>query len=200
MRQVAGKRQGLIVFLGTSNEAQQLDAAVLRRIGGTIHHFGRLGRRGFAAVLDKQLRGRPLVYGNGNLTAADRERAMVSDLAAWLYSPNGSDPGVVELSYVGAANAETRFRRDFMTGALVGRAVQQACREAAKLQAANGGDRSGVTLDQLARSLDQQIRSVAGQVNEHNVSRFLDIPDAARVASVRRLAPPVGNLIELQNR
>lgn len=192
--------EGMIVFLGTSNEAQQLDAAVMRRIGGTVHRFGRLGRRGFTAVLDKQLRGRPLAYGNGNLTAADRERAVASDLTAWLFSPNGSDEGVVELSFVGASNAEKRFRRDFLTGALVNRAVQQACREAAKVEAANGEARGGVTLDQLARALDQQIRSVAGQVNEHNVSRFLDLPDAARVASIRRLAQPTGNLIELQNR
>ena len=79
----------LILYIGTTNEPEQVDRAFMRRIGGTVEKFGRLGRKGFSAVLQKHLGGLPLARHNG--CPEDRLVAnMVTDLTAWLFAPNGS--------------------------------------------------------------------------------------------------------------
>ncbi len=195
----AALRDKLIVFIGTTNEAQHVDAAFIRRIGGTVVNFGRLKRRAFSAVLRTRLAGVRIAHGDEFDSRDERERALQSDLTAWLYSPNGSDCGVVELSFVGSSSPEIRYRRDFLNGALVDRAVKQACTEAADAEHRGEGGRPGLSLALLSRAFDHQIRSVADQLHEHNIQRFLDLPDAVRVASVRRLPQPDQTLHELQH-
>ncbi len=179
----------LVICIATTNEIQRLDAGFLRRIAGSIEVFKRLKRRAFAAVLRKHLAGRPIVH-DGAATREEAEAALVSGLTAWLYSANGSDPGIVELTYLGSSNPEVRHRRDFLNGALVDRAVQDACSLAAQAEAEGAAERHGLTLELLAVSLDRQVRGIVDQLSEHNVGRYLDIPDGARVASVRRLPQP----------
>jgi hypothetical protein len=195
----AALRDKLILFVGTTNEAQQVDAAFLRRIGGTVVRFGRLKRRAFSAVLRKRLGGLRIVHGGENLTNAERELMLEADLSSWLYSPNGSDPGVVELSFVGSSSPQIRYRRDFLNGALVDRAVTQACTEAAESEERGGDGHPGLSLALLSKAFDYQIRSVADQLSEHNVQRFLDLPDAVRVASVRRLPQSEQTPFQLQH-
>ncbi len=179
----------LVICIATTNEIQRLDAGFLRRIGGSIVVFKRLKRRSFTAVLRKHLAGRPLVH-DGAATPEEAERALVAELTAWLYSANGSDPGIVELTYMGSSKPEVRHRRDFLNGALVDRAVQDACGLAAQAEAEGAAGCHGLTLELVAVSLDHQIRGIVDQLSEHNVGRYLDIPDGARVASVRRLPQP----------
>jgi SpoVK/Ycf46/Vps4 family AAA+-type ATPase len=181
-------REKLIVFLGTTNEPGQVDRAFLRRIGGKVETFGRLDRRGFGAVLEKHLTGLPLATHNG-AAAEELRRQFIGELTAWLFSPNGADRGVVELTYAGSTTPEVRHRRDFLTGALIDRAVQETAEAAVQIEC-EGRDAGGVTLEGLARALDGQVRSVARQLTEHNVRHYLDVPDGARVATVRRLPQP----------
>ncbi|NNM29836.1 MAG: AAA family ATPase [Akkermansiaceae bacterium] len=195
-------RDHLMIFIGTTNVVEQVDAAFLRRIGGEVVSFGPLKRRAFAAVLEKHLAGRPVAAANGNgaRPAADHERALRDELCAYLFSPNGSDPGVVELNFTGAASPEVRYKRDFLNADLVSRSVKEACNEAAADERREGREAGGLSFERLARAFDAQIRSVAAQLNEHNVTRFLELPDAVRVASVRRLPQPGVSPLELQNR
>ncbi len=186
----------LIVFLGTTNEISQVDGAFLRRIGATVERFGRLKRTGFAAVLSKQVSGLPMVPLNGSRDSEAIEREIVSAVTSWLYSPNGSDQGMVELTFTGSSNAEIRYRRDFVTGALVNRAVQQASRSASHAEHRGRGE--GVTCDSLIREIDRQVRIIAGQLTEQNAHKYVDVPDATRVASVRRLRQPELFPIQLQ--
>lgn len=179
----------LVICIATTNEIQRLDAGFLRRIGGSIEVFKRLRRRGFTAVLRKHLASRPVAH-DCAATREEAEEALVSGLTAWLYSANGSDPGIIELTYLGSSNPEVRHRRDFLNGALVDRAVQEACSLAAQAEAEDAAGCHGLTLELLAVSLDRQIRGIVDQLSEHNVGRYLDIPDGARVASVRRLPQP----------
>jgi len=178
----------LIIFLGTTNDAQHVDRAFLRRIGGTIEHFGRLNKKSFVAILQKHLRRLPVVANNG-CTPQEIQRRFVVDLTAWLFSPNGSDRGLVELTYAGSTTPAVRCRRDFLTGALIDRAVQQAATAASHAEA-QGAPRPGVSFELLVQAFDQQVRGVADQLTEHNVAHYLDVPDGARVANLRRIPQP----------
>jgi ATP-dependent 26S proteasome regulatory subunit len=191
-------RDKLIVIVATTNEPQCVDRAFFRRVGGTIERFGRLNRKACRAVLSKHLAGLPLAEHNGTPPEELRHH-MTTDLTAWLFSPNGSDQGIVELTYAGSTTHEVRCRRDFLTGAMVRGAVNQAAEEAAQA-ASRGTNGSGITLEQLMRAFDQQVRGVADQLSEHNAHQHLDVPDGARVAHLRRIPQPTLLSIELQRK
>jgi len=116
-------------------------------------------------------------------------RRFVQDLTAWLFSPNGADPGLVELTFAGSTTPVVKRRADFLTGALVDRAVQQAAAEACHAEY-HGLGGPGVSLDQLMRAFHEQIHGIVSQLREHNVSSYTDLPDGVRVASLRRLQQP----------
>jgi len=190
-------RNKLILYIGTTNEAQHVDRAFLRRIGGQTIQFSRLNRKAaFAAVLQKHLNGLPLCSNNG-YTPVQLQQNIVADVAAWFFSPNGTDKGVVELTYAGSTTPQVRYRRDFLTGALVDRAVRQAAEESCKAEE-TGSSQPGVSLTALVRAFDEQIRSLTDQLNEHNVGHFTDVPDGVRVATLRRVPQPTLLPQELQ--
>jgi len=91
----------LILFVGTTNEAGQVDRAFLRRIGGTVEVFGRLNRRAFAAVLEKHLDELPVASNNaapdfahpGRIVMADERRQMGYPGLVMLLN-RGSDHGI----------------------------------------------------------------------------------------------------------
>jgi ATP-dependent 26S proteasome regulatory subunit len=190
----AGLRDRLVVFLATTNEPHIVDPAFLRRVGGSIEMFGRLNRTAFRAVLQKHVRELPATS-NGVGTQVEIWRDVLNDLTAWLFGPN-VDQGVVELTYAGSTTPVIKYRRDFLTGALVDRAVQAAATEACRKVDAESLS-NGITLVQLARALDQQVMSIVAQVREQNVGNFTDLPDGMRVASLRRLPQPARLPIEM---
>ena len=63
---------------------QKLVGTALKPLGH--HHL---------ATCHQHLRGRPLERANG-ASEEEQQRQVVADLSAWLFSPNGSDPGQVE--------------------------------------------------------------------------------------------------------
>jgi hypothetical protein len=189
-------RDKLIIFLGTTNEPGAVDRAFLRRLGATIEPFGRLNKRGFAAVLEKHISGLPLASNNG-CTPQQLQRRMIDDLTAWLFSPNGSDSGLVELTYAGSTSSLVRHRRDFLTGSVVDRAVQQACAEAAQAER-RGDERPGLRLETLMKAFDRQFCSLADLLNESNARQYLELPDGVRVVTVRRIPQPSILPIELR--
>ena len=192
-------RKKFIIYIGTTNEAQHVDRAFLRRIGGETVQFSRLNKKAaFVAVLQKHLDALPLCSNNGH-TPAELQRDIVADVAAWLFSPNGHDKGVVELTYAGSTTPQMRHRRDFLTGDLVRRAVTQAAEQSCKAED-RGEAGAGVSLETLIRAFDQQIRSVTEQINEHNVGNYTDVPDGVRVATLRRVPQPTLLPQELQRR
>ncbi len=186
----------LVIFLFTSNVPHLVDPAFLRRAGGTTERFGRLRRRDFVAVVQKHLRGLPFVSEKG-VEPAEAERRAVADLTAWLFSPNGTDRGQVELTYVGASAPVIKYRRDFLTGALVDRAVQQAAAEACRAERA-GATRPGLSSALLVSAFDRQVRAVVDQLHRDNVGQYLDLPDGARVGGVRRIEQPALLPVELE--
>jgi len=189
-------RNKIIVFIGTTNEPGAVDRAFFRRLGATVESFGNLKKRGFVTVLEKHLDGLPFASSNG-CTPKEIQRRMINELTAWLYSPNGSDKGLIELVYAGSATADIRYRRDLLTGSLVDRAVQQAAASAVNLES-NGSEQPGLNVEILMKAFDRQFRNVADQINEHNARHYLEVPDGVRVATVRRIPQPAILPIELE--
>lgn len=165
----------LIVFIGTTNDAHNVDRAFLRRIGGTIEQFGRLDKDGFIAVLHKHLK----------RTFAANPGISVAKLAPWLFDQNGSDRALIELKFAGKQQPEPRYRRDFLTGAVVDCAVQQAAQAA--LQGELQGCKSGITTMMLQAAFDQQISNIADQLTERNAHHYLDLPSGAVVQNLKRI-------------
>jgi ATP-dependent 26S proteasome regulatory subunit len=181
-------RDKLVFVVCTTNVPQLLDAAAVRRMGGTVDHFKPMKSRMFRAVLAKQLRKRPF-RSEGSRDSDEARRCAVADVAAWLYSPNSGDLGQVELTYAGQTQGVIRRRRDFLTPALVDRAVQQASRTACHAEWIRD-DESGITSESLMCAIDEQVRNIVDQLTLHNAHSYLALPDGTRVANVRRIDQP----------
>jgi ATP-dependent 26S proteasome regulatory subunit len=171
-------RDSLVIVLCTSNVPNLMDPAFVRRAGGFVEHFGRLGRRVFEEILTKQVKGIPFAS-----TAGKDGSTAIADITAWLFGPN-ADTGVAELIYAGSTQPLTKMRRDFLTGALVERAVQQASAEACQQQE-DGCEDPGLTTAQLASAFAEQVQHIVVNLTERNAHHYLDVPRGSRVATVR---------------
>jgi ATP-dependent 26S proteasome regulatory subunit len=189
-------RDRLVVVVGTTNAAGLVDPAFWRRIGGTVSHFGGLNRSSFRAVLHKHLNGRPFRGQNGASGDASRRRA-VADLTAWLFAPNGNDAGQVEITFMNQPNPVRKHRRDFLTGGLVDRAVQEATRAACDDEW-RGVEDPGLSTERLMCALDAQVRNIVDQLTPGNCEQYLTLPDATRVGTVRRIPQAPVLPIELE--
>ena len=181
-------RDKLILFFGTTNVAHLIDMAFIRRIGGTVEHFGRLSRRPFAEVLEKHLAGLPFSSHN-NHSQKELHKGAVSELAGWLYSPHGEDRGQVLLSIVGSSVPEIRYRRDFVTAGLVDRAVQQAATLACDAEDC-GFDPPGLTPELLKKCFHEQVQAIVRQLRVQNVGNYLELPEGVRIQSVEPIEQP----------
>lgn len=186
----------LILFAFTTNLPEAVDPAFLRRVSGQTVRFSRLTSRACSEVLDKHLRGIPVVQ-NGEADQLAAKRRIRSEVLPWLFSPRGEDKGQVELTYAGATQPVTKYRRDFLTAALVARSVQEAAHQACQAQR-RGETPVGLTGSLLIAALDRQVRAVVDQLHESNVHHYIDLPDGVRVASIRRIPQPAVHPVEVE--
>lgn len=179
-------RQGLgdklVVFLSTTNEPHLVDPAFLRRIGGQVEHFGRLDRVGFVDVIKKHVEGLPAANGNGKSQKA-LWKENINELEEWLYGEE--DAGVIELSIKGSSPL-IRYRRDFLTGALIDRAVQESSHSAWEESLSN--PEAGISTEYIKGAIAHQIHNVVKQLTPQNVSHYLDLPEGSTVSNVRNLS------------
>ncbi len=185
----AALRDGLIVVFATTNVPHLIDPAWIRRVGGRTYNFGRLRQRAFAAVLDKQLRDRPLASDNGTPTET-LKRGLVRDTTAGLFSGTNDEPPLVEIQFAGSTTPTLKHRRDFLTGSVVDRAVQQAATAACDAQQ-RGSATPGITRAMLLSAIEDQVHAVVSAITPANIGEFVDLPDGLRVTNVRRIEPPV---------
>jgi SpoVK/Ycf46/Vps4 family AAA+-type ATPase len=178
----AGLAERLVIFLSTTNEPHLVDPAFLRRIGGSVERFGRLDQIAFADVLKKLVRGLPPANPHDTpQTAIKLWTEMLVELEDWLY---GDETGVVELSLSGLGPM-IKYRRDFLTGALVDRAVQQSS-EAAWQESLNN-PAAGITTEHLKESIIQQVDTLVHQLTPNNATHYLDIPEGSKVVKTKSL-------------
>jgi ATP-dependent 26S proteasome regulatory subunit len=178
----------LVLFVFTTNVPELVDPAFLRRAGGKHYRFGRLNQRACHAVLDKITSGIPFMPRGDEDQVAARQRVK-AELLTWLFSPNGQDQGQVELTYVGATEPVLKYRRDFLTGALLARVVQDSA-DGACLEEFRSRTPGGIRTCQLMAALDDQVRAIVDQLHPSNVDQYLTLPDGVRVASIRRVPQP----------
>ena len=177
----------LILFVATTNVAHLVDPAFLRRVGGAVVRFGRLTRREFMAVLDKQLVGRPLACDPGEAEPEARRR-LVAEVSSWVHGPVHARQPLVELTFAGSTSRVAKSVADFLTAAHVELAVQRAAEAGCLREAA---DNAPATLDRatLLGAIEEAARATVDQLTEANTHQYLDLPDGVRVASVHRPAP-----------
>ena len=104
-----------------------------------MEHFGRLRPPRLSVGAGKAPARAADAAATWALTQAAAERRLLRDATDWLFSANGHDRGQVELTFVGASTPVVKHRRDFLTGAMVDRAVQQAAHDARRAER-RGGD------------------------------------------------------------
>ena len=119
---------------------------------------------------------------------------MAREVTDWLFSPNGHDPGQVEVTFAGSATTETKYRRDVLTGSVVDLSLQEALAEAKEIEK-YGVQSPGLTTEMVLAAFDRQIRGMCEQINEFNAQNYLPLPDGARVASVRRIEQPAAQTL-----
>ena len=171
----------LVVVISTTNEPQMVDPAFLRRIGGSVETFGRLDEKGFSDILTKHVAGLPATNGGGKPEKVWKH--IIDKLGDWMFR---NDEGIVALTYQGQVEPVVKYRKDFLTGALIDRAVQEAATEAWELSIKDDPD-AGITLEHLMESMNNQVLSVAHQLVPQNVGSYLDLPENVRVTSVKRI-------------
>jgi len=183
-----------IILISSSNRPDLIDAALLRRLANVRAHFGRLDQAGVSKVLSKKIKeSYPMASNNGH-SPLELRRALIGQIVGWLYSANGEDPGVVEITLADGKKL-TKHRRDFLTGALVEQAVSSAIDDLVFGAEESGrAHEAGFTPAALIDCFRRQIDAIADTLTRSNVAEHLDLPEHTAVANVRRLLTPKGQL------
>ncbi len=186
----------LILFVATTNVAHLVDPAFLRRVGGAVERFGRLTRREFTLVLDKQLVGRPIACESSE-TEPEARRRLVAEVSSWVHGPQHSREPIVELTFAGSTSRVAKSVADVLTAAHVDLAVQRAAEAGCLREAA---DAAPAALDRatLIGAIEEAARATVDQLTEANAYQYLDLPDGVRVASLHRPAPPAVQPYEIE--
>jgi ATP-dependent 26S proteasome regulatory subunit len=179
-----------LFVLSTSNRPDLIDAAMRRRLGAQAR-FTRLDREGLAAVLDKKLRPE-LPYAAAAGGPAERGQVLEA-VVGWLFGAGEGAHGLTEITLHDGVKM-VRRRRDFLTGGLVEQAVAAAIERTVAAALDEGAGAPGLTAAAVIEALREQTDALADSLTVHNVADHLDLPENARVESVRRLRGPAGPL------
>ena len=112
------------------------------------------------------------------------------DTTAGVFTGGNDETPLLEIQFAGSTTPTLKHRRDFLTGSVVDRAVQQAA-EAACDAEERGTEDPGITAAMLVHAITDQVQAVAGAVTPANVGEFVDLPDGLRVTNVRRIEQPL---------
>jgi SpoVK/Ycf46/Vps4 family AAA+-type ATPase len=186
-----------LLLISTSNRPDLIDSAMCRRLGLQAR-FTRLDREAFAAVLDKKLKSNYPYAPVADWTAAQVRGDIISEAASWLYGPGASNAGMVEIVLADGRELLKR-RRDFLTGGIVEQAVAAAIDQAVFAAEAAAPAESGLTASGIIEALRQEIDALADNLTPDNAADYLDLPENARVSSLRRLRGPTSQLPFLLN-
>lgn len=173
--------RGIINIIGTTNESGLVDRAFQRRIGGKTVRFGMLTADSFPKVLEKHLDRLPVASNNG--TKQHELRAQIVEELTDLFFKNDNKP-IVEITLHKRPDV-AKYRRDFFSGALVDRAVQEAAGMALKAEMEGNGN--GIEVKQIGIAFNNQIQSTLNQLSEQNAHKYVDLPDGEHVEKVKKV-------------
>jgi ATP-dependent 26S proteasome regulatory subunit len=189
-----------VILLSTTNRPDLIDSAMARRLGVQAR-FNRLDGEGLAAVLEKKLKPHFPYQPVDGLSGGEARAALIEQVVGTLFGPGAERHGAVELTLRGGRRL-VKHRRDFLTGALVDQAVADAVEQAVLAAEEAGAAGAGLTADAVAGALRRQIDTLADALTAANAADYLDLPENAQVAGVRRphgggVLPPL--LSDLEN-
>ncbi len=185
-----------LIMITTSNRPDLFDSAMTRRLAGMQARFTRLDREGAAAVLGKKLKPHyPFACCNGD-SPEEVRRELIDQMVAWLFSPNGEDRGLVELTFRDGKKL-IKHRRDFLTGAAIEQAVSNAIDQTVFAAAESSQNHAGISAGTLIESLRRHIDTLAENLTAANAADYLDLPEHTQVTHVRRIRNRTGSLAEL---
>jgi len=179
-----------LITIATSNRPDILDIAMYRRLANMVARFQRLDGEAFFAVLSKKIKPTyPIVSNNGHRKDALR-KALLDEVFSAFYSPNTEEP-LIEVTLRDGAKLN-KSTRHFFTGAIVEQGVSEAIDRTAFAAAESEDEGVGLSADLIVEALSRQVGNLVENLTPHNVAEYVDLPDAARVADVRRLRPSNG--------
>ncbi len=184
-----------LIIVASSNRPSMIDIAMWRRLASVVARFHRLDRDGFTAVLSKKLKTHfPFASRNGHSNAELRD-ALIDEVVATLCSPNGDDT-IIEITLRDGAKIR-KDRRHLLTGAVVEQAVSESIDRIAFQAAERGMEGVGMTSAMLIEALHRQVDNLADNINAANAADFIDLPENAKIADVKRLRPRGGAFANL---
>lgn len=185
-----------IFFITTTNRGDMVDVAAWRRLAGVTARFHRLDCQGTSAVLAKKLKPHFRYAAEDGVPAESLRNRLIDRVVATLYSPNGSDQPLVEITLRDGKRV-LRYFRDFLTGAICEQAISNAIDEIVFSIDESGDTRLGLSATAVIDVLKSVIEGLADNLTAHNVADYVDLPDGSATASVRRLRPSNGKLAHL---
>lgn len=175
-----------IFFIATTNRPEMVDSAMWARLAAVAARFTRLDREATAAILSKKLKP-AFPYASDNGTPPHRLReSVLHRTVAWMFSPNGDDSALVELTLRDGSKL-FKHRRDFLTGRLIEQAVSAAIDRVVFTADEVGQSEHGLSAAVLIDAFRETIDSLADNIAPHNAADYLDLPEHALVANVRRI-------------
>jgi hypothetical protein len=185
-----------LIIISTSNRPSIIDGAMRRRLGTRVARFGRLDRRGLAAVLHKKLKpSYPLASVNGK-PASQLRQELINEVVANLFDPCNDEVAALEITLADGTKL-SKFPRDFLSGAVVEQAFTEAIDELTFFAEESGSETVGLDSASLVAALRRQIDGLVANVTAFNASDYLDLPDHTHVTNVRRARAPQGDLRQL---
>lgn len=180
-----------VFWITTSNRPDMLDSAMWRRLSGKRAHFGHLDQEGVIAVLGKKLKPDfPYASDNG-ASAGQARQAVIDQTVMSLFSPNGEDKGQIEITMRDGQKL-IKYRRDFVTGAILDTGVANAVDRTVFAIDSDGGKGASLTPACVIEAIAEVTDSLADNLTMHNALDYVDLPDHTSVASVRRLRQTTG--------
>lgn len=184
-----------LIIIATSNRPSMIDIAMWRRLASVVARFHRLDRDGLTAVLDKKLKPRfPFASRNGHSNEQLRT-ILIDEVVATLCSPNGDDT-IIEITLRDGAKVR-KDRRHLLTGAVVETAVSETIDRIAFQMADRGREGVGMSAAMLIEALHRQVDNLADNITAGNAADFIDLPENAKIADVKRLRPRGGAFANL---
>lgn len=152
-----------LIVIGATNRADVLDPGLLRpgRLGDLKVRVPPPGREAAKAIFERYLEGLPL-EGSRDL--------IVKALLSKVYSDRGEYAEVARVGFRDGSKVVVRGR-DLISGAVLENVVRTACEAAADREARTG--QAGLMEDDLARSLDRELRGAVGLLTPGNVRGYV---------------------------
>ncbi len=181
-----------LLFISTSNRPDLIDSAMRRRLGVQAK-FTRLDEEGFAAILDKKLKPHYPYASDKKKSPEEVRKTIVHQMVRWLFGPNRDNQGLVEIT-LREGRKLIKFRRDFLTGAVIEQAISSAIDQTVTRAEETGNKEVGLDSDVVLEALRQHIDGLAENMTPHNVADYLDLPENAQVMEIRRMRNSEGQL------